>query len=124
LTGTLGLTGRRGTIWITGCSSDGYSPVQAGGTAETAHCGGAGRRAAALKLYGAEVHKIRRVLHQNVEHARANSTGASRGGGDDARRFTTDSGGGGAPREGEPAARCTSAQSSGTRGLLTSRRFH
>jgi hypothetical protein len=39
LTGTLGLTRRRGTIWIAGCTSDGYGPAQAGGTAAAAQDG-------------------------------------------------------------------------------------
>jgi hypothetical protein len=43
------------------------------------------------------VHQMRRDLHQDVEHARANSTGGFRGDDDDARRLTASRGGGGAP---------------------------
>jgi hypothetical protein len=105
--GVLGLTGmsrsdqRRGAIWAAGWGIDGPDLAQA---AAAAGCGwrrgkaaAQRRRAAAQRPHGARVHCWLRVLHQNIEHARANSTGTSRGGGDDAQRRMADSGGGGAP---------------------------
>jgi hypothetical protein len=55
------------------------------------------RRAAARQRNGTGVHRWLRKIHQDDEHARANSTGASRGGGDEAQRRTADSDSGGAP---------------------------
>jgi hypothetical protein len=92
---------RRGAIWAAGWGINGPDLAR---EATAAGCGrrrgraaAQRRRAAAQGPHGAGVHRWLRVLHQNVEHALANSTGVSRGGGDDAQRRTTDSGGGGAP---------------------------
>jgi hypothetical protein len=92
---------RRGAIWAAGWGIGSPDLARAAAAAGRGRrrCKAAAqrRRAAAQRPHDAGVHRLLRVLHQNVEHVRANSTGTSRGGCDDAQRRTKDSGGGGAP---------------------------
>jgi hypothetical protein len=71
---------------------------------------------------GAGVHRWLRKIHQDDEHARANSTGASRSGNGEGRRRTARRGGGQAPAKANPAARSTRAPTNHTRRFLTGRR--
>jgi hypothetical protein len=93
----------------------------AGGDASTA---ARRRRTAARRQKRAGVLQTRRGRHQDVQERTANPTVGTRSGGGEARRSHDEQ-----PRrwnsgEDGPAARCTSAQTSDTRGPLTKRRFH
>jgi hypothetical protein len=78
----------------------------------------------ALKRSSAAVHQKRRERHQNDQERTANPTAGTRRGDGEARRSHDEQPRRRSSGEDGPAARCTSAQTSDTRGSLAERQFH